>query len=280
MWEEAPGGSQYPMADIFSGLQCGRPAGRDQFIAEFEAWTSGLRSSKWPVIGCALVHGVRSDAFEDWLGSYQKRYFLSGGTIREWPLEGLPEYSREDTRRRWDVIERCGWHPEDADPLSLVEAESQQVDPASQILLEWPEDVACEAIIRAPMFWSWTWADLLFSGCSALEVWARSDGWVRGVGAATTSDLLGLFDFSGLKSIARKCGIEPLRSTAATRELLAGRSEISLDLLLRALADRHGQRELVRVSPPAELPARTLLLARAYARGLVCYLRERGGMTE
>ena len=261
------------MADISFGLHADSDAGTERFVAEFRRWTDGERSSKWPVIACALVHGVRCAAYEDWLDGYRQRFLANGGTCRTWPARGLPAYDRDAVRRRLDAIDRCGGCPEDADPLSLVEADPEAVGPASRFLRELPGDVAGEVVVRAPMFWAWGWADALFADCAALEAWARSEGWLLGRDSATGADLLALFDFGELKAIAGRCGIAPPRSVVKTRQLLAHHPEVTRDALLRRVEDRFGPRELVRIEIPAGTSASTLMLARAYARGLVCYLQ-------
>ena len=265
---------RFSLNDASFELHCDDAAGAERFVAELDRWTGGDRSSKWPAIACALTHGVRCAAYECWLDGYQQRFLANGGTRRAWPAEGLPAYDRDAVRERLDAIDRCGRYPEDADPLSLVEADPEETGPASRFLGELPEAVARETGVRAPMFWTWTWADTLFADSPALEAWARTEGWVRDRGSATAADLLALLDFEALKTIAGRCGVVPPRSVARTRELLARRPEVTRDLLLRALEDRSGQRELVRVELPGAISARTLILARAYARGLACYLRE------
>ncbi len=265
---------RFSLNDASFELHSGNVAGAERFVAELDRWAGGDRSSKWPTVACALAHGVRCAAYERWLDGYQQRFLANGGTRRAWPAEGLPAYDRDAVRKRLDAIDRSGRSPEDADPLSLVEADPEEVGPASRFLGELPEDVARETAVRAPMFWTWTWADALFADSPALEAWARTEGWVRDRGSASAADLLALFDFEALKAIAGRCGIVPPRSIARTRALLAHCPEVTRDLLLRALDDRSGQRELVRVELPGAISARTLLLARAYARGLACYLRE------
>ncbi len=265
---------RFSLNDVSFELHSDSAAGMGRFVAELDRWTGGDRSSKWPAVACALARGVRCTAYERWLDGYQQRFLANGGTRRAWPAQGLPTYDRDAVRKRLDAIDRCGRSPEDADPLSLVEADPEEVRPASRFLDGLPEDVARETGVRASMFWTWAWADTLFADSPALEAWARTEGWVRDRSSATAADLLALFDFEALKTIAGRCGIVPPRSIARTKALLARHPEVTRDLLLRALEDRSGPRELVRVELPDAISARTLLLARAYARGLVCYLRE------
>lgn len=234
-------------------------------VADFAA-------SKWlPIVHC-VRHGITVPVYEKWLTSFKQQYVFLGGKTRAWPKTGVPPYDKASTDERWAVIEACGWWPTDSDPLSLVDAQYEDVLDIARLLkgLDFPDVVLDEMITYAGYFYSWR--HHVSDRNPALVQFFDSLGLIeRGSVSTAPAFFLSLVPFKYLREYCTKIGIKPARSINGTIEqiLSAETSDRELDLLV----EKHVQASNFEwISLPESIVQRQLISARAYARGLVCFM--------
>ncbi|MEP6634720.1 MAG: hypothetical protein ABJA62_10990 [Luteimonas sp.] len=228
--------------------------------------------SKWISIVSCVRAGLRVPIYEKWLLEFKKIYFYRGGLVRCWPEVGMPLYDRSSTELRWHILESCGWWPEDSDPLSLVECCPSDV---TSIAIEFehlglPESVVAEAILYATHFNSWEMD--VDSRVPALVCKFKKMELIEHGRSSSPISFLNRVPFRQLSEFAKSMGLKPGRSIKTATEAIAN-SDTDIGSNLASFIDKHVETEsFTRVSLPLNLSQRQLLSARAYARGLVCFL--------
>lgn len=259
--------------DIDTIVWASTESGADQFHnAIIEVCDSG--GSKWPAIVECVRNGIRLPAYEKWLTNFKKQYVALGGKRRFWPEVGVPTYDKSSTDERWAVIEACGWCPVDSDPLSLVEAEDSDVWEIFVLLkgLDFPEAVEAEIITYAGYFYSWK-QNVDKKNPALVRYFENLDLVEPGSLSRAPAFYLRLLAFKNLRDICTRIGIKPARSINGTIENILS-SQIPV-MELGILFDDYLQvSDFIRVKLPEKIVQRQLVSARAYARGLVCFMRD------